>query len=330
MDLLTQISLAIFSIMPGNYSGITHVDGNGYAIVDDKDKTDGFKLLTLDIDPENGALRDARMTEPSGMSQRRAAGKGMYRDCEGVAFFDHAKTVFVSGEEDQRIAEYTLEGEPTDRELAVPASMQRDKIAGNLGFEALTYNAQTHRFWTTMESTLLADGPRTALNQKATANRLRLQSFGDDLRPATQLAYMMDLPTANGTQGTYAHGVPSMVAMDDGRLIVMEREAYVTPSKLGSFCTIKLYEVDTREQYQISETTNLATLPREMFLKKTLLASFTTHLRLGKLNFANYEGMCLGPTLTDGRHTLILISDSQGGMGNALFHLKDYLKVVIF
>ena len=57
-------------------------------------------------------------------------------------------------------------------------------------------------------------------------------------------------------------------------------------------------------------------------LPKQLLVEFTTRT----FGLANYEGMCLGPVLRDGRQTLILIADSQGGSGGLT---REYLKVVI-
>ena len=57
-------------------------------------------------------------------------------------------------------------------------------------------------------------------------------------------------------------------------------------------------------------------------LPKRLLVEFTTRAS----NLANYEGMCLGPMLKDGRKTLILIADSQGGYNGLT---REYLKVII-
>ena len=48
------------------------------------------------------------------------------------------------------------------------------------------------------------------------------------------------------------------------------------------------------------------------------------------MNFANYEGMCPGPRLADGRQTLLLIDDTQAGAGNSLFRLSEHLKVIVF
>ena len=50
---------------------------------------------------------------------------------------------------------------------------------------------------------------------------------------------------------------------------------------------------------------------------------FTT----GALNLANFEGMCLGPVLPDGRRTLVLIADSQKGSGGLT---NEYVKVILF
>ena len=62
-----QTKLNRWGIASGNYSGISHVRDNVYAIVDDKDAVDGFKLLTLDIDRENGNVLKASLFEPEGM-----------------------------------------------------------------------------------------------------------------------------------------------------------------------------------------------------------------------------------------------------------------------
>ena len=46
------------------------------------------------------------------------------------------------------------------------------------------------------------------------------------------------------------------------------------------------------------------------------------------MNFANYEALCPGISLNDGRQTLLL-NDSQGGYSKGPFHLKDYIKVIL-
>jgi hypothetical protein len=61
------------------------------------------------------------------------------------------------------------------------------------------------------------------------------------------------------------------------------------------------------------------------FLDKQLVARWRTKLNLTRRNLANYEGMCLGPRLSDGRQVLVLISDSQHRYRGVL---KDWIKVI--
>ncbi len=72
--------------------------------------------------------------------------------------------------------------------------------------------------------------------------------------------------------------------------------------------------------------------PEEMrgaALKKKPVAAFSTRMRLFRPKLANYEGLCEGMTLPDGRRTWLLVSDSQGGYGNRLCHLRDWIRVCV-
>lgn len=318
---ITQIALGIWGIMPGNYSAITPVEENVYAIVDDKDATDGYKLLQLQFDDSKAKVLSAQLIEPEGMAQRRSEGTGRKRDCEGACFFPAAGTVFVSGETYQDILEYDRMGNPTGRQLSVPESMSRQCIAHNRGFESLTYNAVQHRFWTTTEGCLLADSSSHV--------RLRLLSFDDELQPSLSYVYQMDDPIKKKSSPNSAHGVASMLALDNGKLLVLEREAYSPKWKVGAFVNHKIYVVDLAQVKPVSLAQPMSQVTDEQVVRKTLLVEFKTRLNVFRRNLANFEGMCLGPRLADGRQTLLLIADSQEGKGNALFHLKDYLGVYI-
>jgi hypothetical protein len=160
-------------------------------------------------------------------------------------------------------------------------------------------------------------------------NRLRIQTFNEQLQPAEQYAYYTDVPTVTSEVNIFAFGVVAMTALPDSSLLVMEREAYSPVNYIGSMANIKIYRVVPSTGHPISSSTVLADLPEEDYLQKELIASFSTSLKIFSFNFANYEGMCLGPKLNDGRQTLILVSDSQGGFGNKIFHLRDYLRVLI-
>ena len=63
-----------------------------------------------------------------------------------------------------------------------------------------------------------------------------------------------------------------------------------------------------------------------MALHKKLLTQFKTVIKGVKNDFANYEGMCLGPKLNDDSQVLVMICDSQDQKANVL---HDYLRTVI-
>ena len=288
----------------GEYSGITYISGNQYAVVHDKLNGGGLTLFDIPLYPD-GSVGRITKSVPAGTSGSTISS----RDNEGVAYVNGK--LFISAEADQSIREYTLQGKETGRALDVPSDLKSDKIQGNAGFEALTYNAKTERFWTVTEKPLLAD-------EETFLGLLRLQCFGNNLKPAGRALYLMDNPNKSEDEVrlayAYVHGVPALAALDDGRLIVLEREVYVPNGNvlikaLGARTWTKLYLVDP-----VNDKSGI--------LRKSLLTSFIT----SSLNLANFEGMCLGPTLENGSQVLILIADSQNGSGGLT---KEYIKVLL-
>ena len=292
------------TVSAGNYSGITWLGASRYAIANDKSPTAGFYLMTIETDSITGELLTVREDTflTSGLPNR---------DEEGICYMPESQTVFVSGEADQEIIEYNLQGQLTGRKLNIPEIFKTAYKNG--GFEALTYQPKTHRFWTTSEFTLKADGEKPTIERKI-KNCLRLQSFGDDLQPKEQYWYESDSTTIKKHKGRSIVGVSGLAALDDGRIVVLEREMYFPKKQIGSFALVKLYVVNPSQQQ-----------PGEI-LSKTLLTEFRTKVNLTRRNFANYEGICVGPKLADGRQLLILVCDSQNQYRGVL---KDWFKTVI-
>ena len=292
------------TVPAGNYSGIAWLGGNRYAVVNDKSPTAGFHLMTIDVDSISGAVlyvqADTFMT--SGLPNR---------DEEGICYVPQHQTVFVSGEADGQILEYSMDGQLTGRQLAIPEVFR--SAHGNGGFEALTYQPATRRFWTTSENTLSDDGQKPTIRHKV-ANRLRLQSFNDDLQPCEQYWYETDVSVVDRLEGTSHLGVSGLAALDDGRIVVLEREVYKSPKSIGSFVHVKLYMVHPAQQ-----------APGAL-LEKALLAEFRTKINLTARSFANYEGICAGPRLADGSLVLLLVSDSQDQYRG---YLKDWFRTVV-
>lgn len=292
------------SVVAGNYSGIAYLGNDRYAIVNDKSVSDGFVVFHIELDSVSGKI--IRITD-EGFHSADAANC----DMEGIAFFSPDSTIFVCGEKDNRILEYALNGQLTGREIFLPPEFK--DVSSNYGLESLTYNGATRRFWITTESTLPIDGVPASYGNKV-RNRLRLQCFDDRLQPAGQYFYEMDEPMVKAAPSAYAMGVSALCALDDGRLIILEREFAVTKRKLGSFVRCCLYVVNPSEAK-----------PGDILVKTELL-KFKTSLTLFNFSLANYEGLCAGPKLADGSLVLILVSDSQNQHKGVL---KDWFKTVV-
>lgn len=310
----TGIKQTTESVESGQYSGIAYMGGKKYAVVDDKLNGGGIIFFDITIN-DDGTIGDVSKDNPIPTGTSGSLITDM--DNEGVAYVPSTGKLYVSAEKDQSIKEYNLDGTPTGYELNVPSDMAPEKLqTSNEGFEALTFNASTGLFWTTTEAPLKKDGFRDGL--------LRLQSFGLDRKASGRYLYQMDAPTKTASEAaaaySYAFGVSAMAALDDGRIVVLEREVYVPNTTspyiimAQSFTNMKLYVVKP-----LNDNSGI--------LRKTLLTQFSTDCT----NAANYEGMCVGPTLSDGSQTLVLIPDSQGGptyQGINLFN--EWVKVIKF
>ena len=286
-------------VASGEFSGITHVKDNVYALVHDKSTGGGIHLFNIPID-EAGVVGGIQAKEVPGNS-----GKDGGKDNEDIVYVPSSNTLFVSAEGDQSVREYTIEGEPTGVSLEVPEDLKA--IQPNAGFEALAYDAAHGFFWAATEKSLQEEGLHK--------NIIRLQRFSGT-NPDARYLYMMDQPVISDDQVSsaqaYVHGLSAMTALEDGRLIMLEREVYVPGGSiiekaLGAFTLSTLYVVDPLKD-------------KGGILEKKLLTRVVT----SALNLANYEGMCLGPKLSGGRQALLLVADSQNGQGGLT---GEYLQI---
>ena len=78
------------TIAAGNYSGITWLGGNEYAVVCDKARSDGFFIFHINIDPDTGVISHAYSNEFRSSDYAN-------RDMEGITYFPRDTTLFISG-----------------------------------------------------------------------------------------------------------------------------------------------------------------------------------------------------------------------------------------
>ena len=350
----------------GNYSGITHLHDDIYAVVSDKSDSALFFKFRIQVDELTGELRHVEnlgydvMVDGSSCDRKSWAGKSWAGKDRG---FDHEAIAKVS---DSTLM-VASEGFSSIREFLINPSVQNAEwnsrlrkieclsaaFAPNYAFESLAFDSVHHYLWTIPESTLRKDGvPATPQNGEANKLRLMRIDIGDlkgidaqhlegidvlgqnsddpdsvnvgDKHFMEAYAYRMDKPTTSKKAETYVMGVSELCVLPDGRLLVLEREAFIPKMKLGAFCKCKLYLVNPLQEnpYPIVQPFGEAT----PYINKHLLLEWKTGLSVFDRSFANYEGMCLGPKLKNGDQVVILLSDSQDQYAGVL---KDWFKTVV-
>lgn len=267
-------------LMPkGNYSGICPLGNGRYALVDDKAKSDGFRLAAISIDTTR-----QRITAVEDLGYRSSGLPN--RDMEGICYRPSTETLFISGETDNEVYEYTLDGQRTGRRLEMPTDIKR--ASHNYGLEALTYDARRHLFYAMTERPLPGE------------QVVRLMVFGDDLQLKHVYLYEPDAPVSR----KHVYGVSALCALSDGRLLVMERQIRVPKLKVGAKTLTRIYEVEFNDEKQTAK--QQAPTKGQDLLKKKLVTEFRTRLTITSRKFANFEGFCqVSPSL------LLLIADSQ-------------------
>jgi hypothetical protein len=286
-----------------------------YAVSDDTPKV---FALHIKLNMKTGAIESASVVAVI----KLAAGS----DLEGIAYNPKRNTIFVSDEAGPVIREYYLKSDGTHKAgdvaktLSVPDGGLPPVFAAirpNLSLESLSSSANGSALWTANEEALKQDGDASTTDHGSVVRLLKLAS---DLKPAGQWVYTTDPIESSPPKGDSRErsGVSDVLALPDGRLIVLERELDVrklSSLHIPSFRN-RLYQVDFTDATEVSGFTDGLIGKDYTPVKKTLL--WEKHFPL-----ENYEGIALGPQLSDGTFSLVLISDNEKGLlQQGLYALK--------
>lgn len=245
-------------------------------------------------------------------------------DPEGIALSPQG-TIFISseGSPSQGIApfirEFDLKTGQQKRSLPIPerylpndntkAEQPPRGIQENFGFESLTFEpgsslatatGDPFRLFTATESALVQDSlPSTSIQSP----RIRLMHYliSSITRPmvVAEHLYLLDPETS----GAIRHGLTDLVTLDTGgHFLSLER----TYGLLGG--SAKIYQVATAAA---TDTSGIATLNGDVSridaVQKKLLLDLS---KLG-IYIDNLEGITLGPRLSDGTQSVVLVSDNN-------------------
>ena len=200
-------------------------------------------------------------------------------DLEGCAYDPLTHNVWVADEKDTSVRAFDPSTGHEVASLAIP-EIYRKHARRYRSLESLAISPDGLLLYTVNEEHLSCDA----------TNVVRIQEFArrggrDAFRPSRQFTYEVDPAGGRPFGRRTFSGVSELAVMPDGSLLVLEREFSV--KILPSF-RIRLYHVVLGKK------------------GKTLVWEAAS-------TFSNYEAMCLGPKLPDGRQSLLLVSDGGSG-----------------
>lgn len=282
-------------------SGLAWSGGNQYYAVGD-DAADLFPL-SITVDPNDGTIGSATLSNPVAITGS---------DLEGLASLGTGGNVVVSDEVGPALRVHNPSTGALVQSITIPSVFSN--IRSNLSFEAVAWEPSSQVLWATNEEALSVDGPVSGFSEGTV---IRLQQFDDTFSASGQWAYVTDpLPGDVGNPGRdlEVSGVPSLVPMPGGALLVLERA-------VGNSALVRhrLYQVDFSGA---TDTSGIPSLDGATYtaVGKRLIWSHEYLL-------TNFEGATLGATLNDGSRSLLLVADDGGGLLQALVALT--LRVVV-
>ena len=286
------VPLAARGLGAAELSGIAWVGSGRFLLVGDGGQQALWDAW-IEVNPASGRIEAQAITS-------RIDVPGLGADVEGIAIDRRTGTVLAADESASAVRRFDLVTFAACGSLRVPALFAPPNLRANFGFEAL--GSLHGEAWTANEEALVSDGPVSSTQSGAW---VRLQRFDVDGFPAGQWAYRCD-PISGMTDLVDAErsGVVDLVPWDRHTLLVLEREfgGGVIPDFRS-----RIYAVDLRGA---TDVTGVPMLAAAGFVPAT-----KTLLWQRGFPFSNFEGMALGPPLSGGRRSLLLVSDDGGGVG---------------
>ena len=308
----------------GGLSGLSYDSKSGdlYAISDDRSENNPARFYSFQLTPRSKGFS----IEPKSVTvMHRADGQEFPKlgiDAEGIALSPWG-TLFISSEGDMgqsprinpSVFESTRDGKWI-RDLEIPMeflpnseAIQTRGVANNLAFESLSISPSGKSLFVGAESALVQDGPLASFDHGATVRFFRYPLSQKEMKPLAAYAYPLDaVPAASlsgeGTLSIAMNGVSDFLALDEDRLLVMERGCVV--KGISVFVSIRLYEVNLSKASDVLGVSALKDQKIRLAEKKLVLS-------VGKVvpSVDNLEGMSFGPILPNGKQSLVLVSDSN-------------------
>jgi len=304
----------------GGLSGIEFIGGSSYvAISDDRSQINPARFYSLDLAITPTAFTAVNFTAVTTFSAPDGNPYATLQiDPESIRRLANGNYVYTSeGDTSRGINAFIREARPDGsyvRDHTLPAGVQQTGPGGptgirnNLAFESLTLANGGATTITATENALVQDGPAASFGVGSPSRILTFDTATG--APGAQYVYNVN-PVANATippGGFSTNGLVELLDLGNGQHLALERSfvsGFQTPfSATGN--SIQIYLIDTRDATDVS---GFATLQGATYnpVSKELLFDLDS---LG-IPLDNLEGISFGQTLSNGRRSLILVSDNN-------------------
>lgn len=242
-----------------------------------------------------------RVPDPEGIRYNAKTKQLVWSD-EGERFIRNDTVVLIN----PSVRSITIMGNYVDS-FELPANMMMKTTSNgprrNGVFEGLSFANNFKTVFVSVEEPLYEDGPRAGL--KDTSAWIRIIKYDVKTRkPVAQYGYQID-PVAYAPSPLDAfkvNGVSEILAINDHQLLVMER-SFSAGSKAS---TIKVYLAELKGAQDISGHNSISSVSFQAVQKKLLL-----NMDVLGIHIDNIEGLTFGPKLSNGKQSLIFVSDNN-------------------
>ncbi|MBL0928334.1 MAG: esterase-like activity of phytase family protein [Phycisphaerales bacterium] len=290
------------AVTPTGLSGISWAgptDPTRWAAV--MDNSNKILFLAVNLSP-NGTVTSVSFTSALSLSETR--------DFEGIALPTPSRgTVYLAEEDTPALHEFRLSDGLRLRTFPAPAVFS--SRVPNFGFESLSLRADAGALWTANEEALTADGPRSTPTAGTIIRLLQYAPLAgppDTFIPIRQFAYLTN-PIPGPTFAQARSGVSDMIALPNGRLLVLERSLafdFTNPFQSRIY-EVRLYTPSGQPATDVSQPPYASGLSGQTY-------TLAQKILLWQGNVTNMEGLALGPRLASGNFSLLGIVDNGDGL----------------
>lgn len=209
--------------------------------------------------------------------------------------------------ENPSVTEINLNGTYIDTfELPLQVHMKQTESGPrrNGVFEGLTFADNYKSLFVNVEEPIYDDGARAGLNDSSGIIRI-LKFDMVTKKPVAQYAYRID-PVAHAPVPSNAfeiNGIPDILYVGDNKMLVIERS--FSAGRMA--CTIKVFLADISSAENVAGIASLKNKKDTKFISKKLLLNMDD---LG-IYIDNIEGVTFGPTLQNGKKSLLFVADNN-------------------